>query len=175
MSTNQGLPPCFVDIFFIPKGRGHQIIHIFATVLLSRDYKMTKMIEHKGLVRRISDDHVEVMIIQKSACAGCHAKSACSASDMAEKIIEVTYTGNDLKPGDEVTLIGSESMGWKAVGYAFLLPFIVLLTTLIVATELLENELTAGIVALGILIPYYLILYCFRNRMRKKFSFTLKT
>lgn len=136
---------------------------------------MSKTIEHNGVVKTLRQGYADILIVQNSACSGCHAKSACTASDSAEKIIEVPYFSNDLQVGQKVTVIGSKTMGWKAVGYAFVLPFLLLMGMLIGVTTWGGDELTAGLSALGILIPYYLILYLFRNKMKNRFTFTLKT
>lgn len=136
--------------------------------------KKSKTIEHIGVVKQLRKGYADILIVQKSACSGCHAKSACTAADQAEKIIEVPYFANDLSIGQEVSVVGSTSMGWQAVGYAFVIPFILLMTILISAQNITENELTAGLLALAILIPYYLILYLLRNKMKSNFTFTLK-
>lgn len=136
--------------------------------------KMSKTIEHIGIVKQLREGYADILIIQNSACSGCHAKSACTAADSAEKIIEVPYFQNDLKIGQQVTVVGAKSMGWKAVGYAFVLPFILLMAMLIGVGEVTGDELKAGICALSVLLPYYLILYLLRNKMKSKFTFTLR-
>ena len=45
---------------------------------------MSQKIEHTGIITRIDNNNVQVQIIQVSACSTCHAKSACTASDMDE-------------------------------------------------------------------------------------------
>lgn len=137
--------------------------------------KMDKTIEHQGIIKQIEGGIARIQIIQLSACAGCHAKNACSASDMSEKIIEVPYEGKSYKVGDQVRIIGSTAMGWKAVGYAFVLPFILLMSALVIATEAGVDELIAGSLALAILAPYYLILFLFKDKMRKKFTFRIES
>ncbi len=134
---------------------------------------MSKTIEHIGTVKQIHKEMVDVLIVQKSACSGCHLKSACTASDMSEKIIEVPVIDSKLNVGDEVVVVGTSRMGWQAVGYAFFLPFIIMMVTLIISLEKL-NELTAGLIALGVLMPYYLTLYFFRDKLKKKFVFYIK-
>ena len=37
-----------------------------------------------------------------------------------------------------------------------------------------ENELLAGLTALGALLPYYLIVYLTKDKLRKTFSFSIK-
>ena len=67
---------------------------------------MSKTIEHIGTVKQIHKEMVDVLIVQKSACSGCHLKSACTASDMSEKIIEVPVIDSKLNVGDEVVVVG---------------------------------------------------------------------
>lgn len=135
---------------------------------------MSNTIEHKGKIVEIRKDSIDVLIVQNSACAGCHAKKACSAADMSEKIIEVSYWNKDLRLNDEVTVVGSTTMGWMAVGYAFALPFVLLMIILILFTSIGNNELVAGLAALSILVPYYIILFLFRHKIKKNFTFILK-
>ena len=46
-------------------------------------------VSHEGVVTKITDDELEIKILAQSACAACHAKSACSMSEQAEKILTV--------------------------------------------------------------------------------------
>ncbi|MFC2152872.1 SoxR reducing system RseC family protein, partial [Bacteroidota bacterium] len=55
----------------------------------------------------------------------------------------------------------------------YVLPFILVLSLLIVLTTITENEAVAGISALAILVPYYLILFLLKDKIRKKFTFTI--
>lgn len=135
--------------------------------------KMSKTIEHIGTIKNITPERVDVIIVQKSACSGCHLKSACSASDMSEKIIEVPNDGTNRSVGDEVTVVGTSRMGWEAVAYAFFIPFVIMMITLIAGLQMMD-ELSAGLIALGILMPYYLVLYLFRNKLKRKFVFYIK-
>ncbi len=135
---------------------------------------MGKIIEHRGVVTAINEKWVSVLIEQKSACAGCHAKSACSVSDIAQKIIEAPYSGTNLSVGDEVILQGALSLGWQAVLLAFVYPFLLLMAVLIFLQLFSGNELLAGVSALAVLIPYYTMLYLCKERLRRKFVFTIK-
>jgi len=46
-------------------------------------------IEHEGRVIAVDKDYVSVEIVNKSACASCHAKGVCGASDEAVKVVEI--------------------------------------------------------------------------------------
>ena len=51
--------------------------------------KNTETISHEGIVTKITDDELEIKILAQSACAACHAKSACGMGEQAEKILTV--------------------------------------------------------------------------------------
>jgi positive regulator of sigma E activity len=130
-------------------------------------------IEHDGIVKSSDKKSVTVTITASSACAACHAEGMCSLSGRKEKIVEIPGAYNVL-PGDSVTILMKQSTGYSAVFLGYVLPLILVVALLIILASLLVSELAAGIGALSILIPYYLTLYFFRNRINKKFTFTLK-
>lgn len=130
-------------------------------------------IDHIGIVQKVEAGSVIVSIISSSACSGCHTESYCTLSGKKEKIIEVR--GNyDVKPGDSVTVVMKQSMGHVAVILGYLLPFISVITALIILISFNVSELISGLISMSILIPYYSTLYLFRQRINKKFTFTLK-
>ncbi len=131
-------------------------------------------IRHSGTISGRNGDTFFVTIASQSACSACHAKGVCQAGDMKEKVVEVQRTGRDYQNGQEVTLLLQESAGVKAVLYGYLLPFIVVMVTLVVAINVTGNEITGGLVSLAMLIPYYARLFLFRNRMKTTFHFTLE-
>lgn len=135
---------------------------------------MGQIIEHSGVISQINGKHITVEIIQVSACSGCHAKGACTAADQSEKFVEVEYDGDDLKPGDAVTVTGQASMGLFAVLLAFVIPFVLILITLFVAGFFTDNEALSGSVALLILIPYFLILSLFNRKLKSKLKFYIR-
>ncbi len=133
-----------------------------------------KKIDHEGTILEIKDGNISVGIVNVSACSGCHAKGACTMSDMKEKSINVIDYSNKFEVNEKVNLSYRESLGWLAMFLAYVLPFILVLITLFVATAITENELISGLSALAILIPYYIILTFFKGRLKKTFSFTIK-
>jgi sigma-E factor negative regulatory protein RseC len=136
---------------------------------------MSQSIEHTGIIVASENATFKVQIAQLSACSSCHAKGACSASDVAEKIIEVEDTANsNLKIGDLVKLSGKTSMGMFAVLLAFVVPFSLLLATLIVAGNYNMNEAVSGIISLLILVPYFLILSIFKSKLKNKLKFDIE-
>lgn len=133
------------------------------------------MIEHEGIIEKINDHQVTVRILQQSACSACHAKSVCMAADSKEKLVEVVDFSGRFRKNERVIIEGKESMGHKAVFWAFVLPLIILILTLILSLSLWNfSEIEAAISAMVALIPYYLILYLLRKKMANSFQFTIK-
>ena len=46
--------------------------------------KSEDTVSHEGIVSKITDDEMEIKILAQSACAACHAKSACGLGEQAE-------------------------------------------------------------------------------------------
>ena len=135
---------------------------------------MNNLIKHKAYVKNISPDGLWVSIVNESACASCHVKGACTVSDYQEKDIEITSYSKTYQIGQEVTVLFKESNGFKALFFGYILPLVVLLSTLIVSLIVSENEALSGILSLLILIPYYTTLYFFRAHLKKIFNFEIE-
>lgn len=134
---------------------------------------MSKTITHDGVVVRTEGREVSVMIVQTSACSGCHARGACMASDRDEKIIVGDGGGRTFRPGDAVTIVGSASMAWSAMGYAFVLPTVLALAVLFALTPR-WGEAAGALGALGVLALYYAGLWLLRSRLKTRFTFTVE-
>ena len=132
------------------------------------------VIKHKGFVKRVTDNSLIVSIINQSACSTCHANGACSVADFQEKEIEIPYLNPKHQPGKEVTVLFRESAGFTALFYGYILPFILVMLVLILVFETTGKEALAGLIALGILAPYYITLYFFRHYLKKVFKFELE-
>ncbi len=135
---------------------------------------MSKIIEHSGIIHQINGKHIRVQITQTSACSACHAKGTCTAADMKDKYIDVEAANSNHQIGDEVTLYGQSSMGLFAVLLDFALPFLLVLGVLFILNNFMDNEVLAGAIALGALIPYYIILSFFDTKLRSQFKFHIK-
>jgi sigma-E factor negative regulatory protein RseC len=134
-----------------------------------------RLVEHTGYIEEINSSQVKVRITSESACASCHAKGACTAADMQEKIIEAFATNtSDLKAGQRVIIQGKQSLGLKASLLAYIYPFFLVLIVLFVSYSITENEGISGIVSLLILVPYYLFIKLITPKLQKTFTFTIK-
>lgn len=135
---------------------------------------MNQRISHEGIITRIDKDNVQIKILSKSACASCNIKGACNMSEMKEKIIDIP------RPKDKNLSIGQEikiSMGLgqanKAVIFAYVIPVILLVGMIFILNALKFDEGINALISIGSLVPYYLILYLFRNNLKRKFEYEI--
>jgi sigma-E factor negative regulatory protein RseC len=141
---------------------------------LEKEMGKEKNINHKGKIVDIKEEKIKVSIIAKSACSGCHAKSACTMSDSKEKIIDIINYGKNFEIGEEVNVVYKESLGWYALFLGYVLPFILVFLCLILTLLITEDELQSGLASLILLIPYYTGLYLFKNKIKKNFEFVIE-
>jgi sigma-E factor negative regulatory protein RseC len=131
-------------------------------------------VEHQGLVEEILPGQVKVRILSVSACAACHAKDACNASDMEDKVIDVYGYDDKLSIGERVLLLGKKNQAPLAVMLAYVLPVVLIFLTLIVVVKLTGNEPLAAALSLGVLVPYFLVIHLLKDKLTKTFTFTIK-
>ncbi len=129
---------------------------------------------HHGTVQKINHDSIHVLIHSQSACASCQIKGVCNISEQKDKIIEVNKKNTSgLKEGDLVMVTMSGSLGNKALFLGYLLPFILMVLALLAALFVQDNEGTAALISIGVLIPYYFVLSRFKDVFKKKFLFDI--
>lgn len=131
-------------------------------------------IAKSGIVDHLDNHTIYVKILSISACASCQVKGVCSSSDMSEKIIEVDREGAPVvKPGQLVNVSMDASNGNLAVVFGYLIPFVVLILALVILVNF-TSEGIAGLISIGLLAPYYAGLYLLKNRLQRKFRFTIE-
>ena len=134
-----------------------------------------EQITHKGRIVAIDPDITTIEIIAESACATCHAKGLCGLGEEKVKQVQVrTSAWTPRQVGDEVEVVLKKSMGYKAVFIAYGLPLVVLFAALMLLGALGVGELWAGLGALGAVAVCYFVLFLFRNKISKDYSFFLK-
>ena len=132
------------------------------------------MIDHDGIIEHIEGDVAHVKINSESACAACHAKGVCGAADQEEKYLDIPLEGVEYQRGETVRIQVARRLGFKAVALGYVYPFVLLMAVLIMLTVAGINELKAGMIALLSLLPYYLVLFLARNRIKKTFTFSIQ-
>lgn len=132
---------------------------------------MGNNISHSGVVESVEDGCVHVRIVQTSACAACKVAGYCNAAEAKEKVVEVYTDSSAYQIGQTVTVCASRAVAANALLLGFGLPFVVLVTVLVVVLLLTGNELWSALAGLLALLPYYGALWLFRNQLRDKLSF----
>jgi sigma-E factor negative regulatory protein RseC len=131
-------------------------------------------VEHQGIIKEVQGHTAKVNLINVASCSSCHAKAACSVSEVDNKLIEIIDVKDDFKPGDKVKVVFQQNLGVKALILGYVLPFIVLLATLIISWEVTGDEVVSGLIAIFSIVPYYLGLTFFRKQMKETFTFSIK-
>ena len=132
-------------------------------------------ISHEGIVTKITDDELEIKILAQSACATCHAKSACGMGEQAEKTLTVPRPKDkEFSLNQRVNVKMAIGQGNKAAILAYLIPIVLLLAVLFICLGLGMNEGLAALVSIVALIPYYIVLYLKRDKLKKQFEYTIE-
>ncbi len=143
---------------------------------------MGKLLEHRGIVSEVGEKLVEVEFAAQSACAECKAKGMCGVDsgsghgDGGDRRFVTVWEplAQYYSVGEEVIIGVSEVMGMKAAVYAYIIPFFILLGSLIVTTQLGWGEVAAGLSSLGIMCLYYVGLWFMRSRIEKEIVFKIR-
>ena len=134
-----------------------------------------KEIKHTGVVRKITGDFYFVSIERTASCQGCAAKGFCNLNTDKNDLIPVQRLPHqNFNEGDEVTISVSEKMGWKALFYSYVLPFVVLITGIIIAAAADLPQGVAGLVGIGALALYYVAFGFFRKKIDGQFCFRIE-
>lgn len=127
--------------------------------------------EHRGVVVEVNGKSVKVRIEQLSACAACHVKSLCMASDKSEKIVDAAVVAGNFSVGEEVVVVGHKQLGVVAVVLAYIVPFLLIVATLFFSSLFVDEEWIVGSLSLLVLAPYLVALRLMNNKIKAKFRF----
>jgi len=130
-------------------------------------------IKHRGVITDITSESVFVQLSEATNCDACQLKSRCgNVSDLPDRLsIQNEYTHIHVK--DDVWVVMEESLGLKAVYYAYITPFIVLISVLFI-TRFWFQEWVSGLMALGMVALYYTVLYFNKSSMDSRFQMKIK-
>jgi len=131
-----------------------------------------KTFVHSGVISKINSDSVIVTLEQNIHCESCHVKGTCGVSESGPKEVEVPKTSDFYKINQQVDVILKKALGLKAVFWAYIFPFILMFSTLIITSGFLK-EWMAGILSLFILVPYYFMLYFLKNTLKSAFKMSI--
>lgn len=136
---------------------------------------MNQRISHSGMIESIEEGCVHVRIVQHSACTTCKVAGYCHAAESKEKMIDVYCDcATNYQVGQQVVVSTSGQVAVKALLWAFGVPFVLLMAVLLAVLLLTGNEGWAALGALAALVPYYALLWLWRDKMRQQLVFTIE-
>lgn len=138
----------------------------------SDEINLNSFVKHEGIISKITKEGIVVALKGNINCEGCKAQSACGVSESNDKEITILSSDNSFKLNDTVDIVLERSLGLKAVFWAYLFPFIVMMFVLIISSYFF-SEWIAGILSFSILGPYYLMLFIFNNKFKKAFKLSI--
>ncbi len=135
------------------------------------------MIEHEVSILSVDPQQhsVRVRLVSQSACAGCAARKACAMQESQDKEWTVGYpAGEHYAAGEKAVLVISERTGFKAVFWAYVLPFFCLVGLMFGLSYFTQNELLTGGAALGGVALYFIILAFLRKRLSRRLHYGIR-
>ncbi len=128
-------------------------------------------ITHEGVIENISENKLFIRLSRLPACAECHAKGICSVPDSADGEVMVADQKPGMVQGDHVVVSITRSHAYRALLLGYVLPFVLVLTAMILLTAFRVREWIAALFSLSVLVPYYLMIRQFSNRIERSFNF----
>lgn len=126
----------------------------------------------KASITDIKNNTLVLQINQDSMCAHCGQNSSCMLKDSCQKQIEINVKNPSLyKIGQELEIELNSNASFYALFFAYMLPLVFLLGAFLGFKLLNFEEITCGIFAIICLIPYYLMLWFFREKISGKIEF----
>lgn len=131
-------------------------------------------ISKNGIIKKITKNELIIEILSCSACNSCSIKNYCSGFESKQKEISVKNKNYvNFKKGEEVLLSIDERQAFKSVILAYVIPLIIMISTVVGMLSYKNDELIAGISGIIILIPYYFGLFLAKNKLKSDFEFKI--
>ena len=126
---------------------------------------------HKGIVVGVEPAVVHVQIETLGACGSCAAHSHCGFGEARVRTLDVSITdAQSYQVGDVVEVRIRQSLGLESVLWAYLLPAVLTLVGVLLPLRLGNSEPLAVLCGLLVTIVYYVVLYLFRQRLRRHYK-----
>jgi len=132
-----------------------------------------RSITHEGVIEEISDKKLFIRLSRLPACSDCHAKGICSVPDSADGEVMVADRKNGIRKGDHVMVSITRSHAYRALIIGYILPFLLVLGTAILFSAFQAREWLTALLALAVLVPYYLLVRQLSARIERTFTFSV--
>ncbi len=126
-------------------------------------------LEHIGTVVELTTDSVKVRIEQRVACAGCASQASCTLStEKKDETLTLACSNPTLfQVGETVKLVSTQKKLYTALFWAYILPLVGLMASVVVCMQLFNNELIAAVSGLAFCALYILVLYSLPKRITR--------
>ena len=95
-------------------------------------------------------------------------------SEMQEKIITINAPKDKkMTIGQEVKVSMALGQANRAVIFAYAIPSIILISMIFILNYLKIDEGINALISMGSLVPYYIILYLFKEKIKSKFKYEI--
>lgn len=129
-------------------------------------------VSHPGVISEVANEEIKVKILSSGACGGCNMKSACNIAEMEEKeLIIPVKESKEYSVGQPVNIRMSVRQGNKAVVFAYLVPVIILIVMILTFSSTDMKDIYSALISISVVGIYYFILYLFRDKIKKQFSY----
>jgi sigma-E factor negative regulatory protein RseC len=130
-------------------------------------------LQHAGIVTESQNGKVTISLTG-FGCSACH-KSLCMLGDSKAKEVELQRKETSLQVGDAVIVKINPGSGYKAVLLLYLLPFCLMVLTLLSASGLGYHEGIAGLASLLILVPYFSLIFLMKKWLSSQCTIDVET
>ena len=128
----------------------------------------TEHISHEGIVTNRIGDKAIVHLIKPEECHSCRMKEFCGVTDEDRSRFEVPV--QDLEIGDTIALELKPGIGFRALFWAYLFPFLLVLFVITVGSWWGLSEQWLGVLSLLVLPPYFLGLSRFKKELKSQLN-----
>lgn len=133
-------------------------------------------IDHTAVVRSVNTGRgtVTVELTESAGCSGCAAASICNPKGKKIETLEVAVSRPEsYREGEKVLLRGTAMMHRKAITVATVIPSIALIVVMVAIYVLTADQAAAALGGLGSMVFFFVMLWLFRDRLAKEFTFQL--
>lgn len=121
---------------------------------------MLKTLKQNAKIVAVNGDTITCTIVCAEACAGCAANALCGAGN-EQKTITLVDISRCRNVGDDIEIEVSTKTGLRAIAMAYLIPVVLIIATLLITQSIAISELWQGLITLGVVVIYYIIIKIF--------------
>jgi positive regulator of sigma E activity len=130
-----------------------------------------KEVTHIGIVSEVGEKGIDVTIGVIAQCTNCEIKSSCNLAELSYKELYIECDPSLFKKCQRVKVRLKSVSGKNASFLLYFLPFLILIGFLLITSVIIKDETVSVIFSFLSLIPYYILLFLFRKRIKTKFIY----